>query len=232
MPIEAGSSAIGFDFRFGLHASYLPAPGHGACFSDVDSQPRPLGPAALSLSEETVRRIPLFLLACLFSLLSAQAAWALFGSGSEKPEPGDDAPRFSAPLLDGAEFDLGPHLGKSAILLDFWSIYCVSCVQEMPHLVNIYNRYKDKGFLTVGIDLDSFGTKRVVKFVEGLDFKITYPIVIDKQRQVAGKYGVSVLPTTIIIDKTGKVTYYHVGYAPGDEAEIEEKVKEALGLAH
>lgn len=150
--------------------------------------------------------------------------------GADRPEIGEDAPRFTAPLLDGNEFDLGPHIGQKAVLLDFWSIYCVSCVQEMPKLVDIYQRYADKGFLVVGVDLDSFGTKRVVKFVEGLDFKIPYPIVIDKQRQVAAKYGVSVLPTTIVIDRKGKVIDYHVGYAPGDEVEIERKVKEALGI--
>ncbi len=148
--------------------------------------------------------------------------------GGERPEVGEDAPRFTAPLLDGNEFDLGPHIGQKAILLDFWSIYCVSCVQEMPKLVDIYQRYADKGFLVVGVDLDSFGTKRVVKFVDGLDFKIPYPIVIDKQRQVAAKYGVSVLPTTVVIDRKGKVIDYHVGYAPGDEVEIEHKVQEAL----
>jgi len=179
-----------------------------------------------------VRRLSLLLLAVLWLGAGAPNSWALFGSGSEKPEIGDDAPRFTAPLLGGGDFDLGPHLGKSVILLDFWSIYCVSCVQEMPKLVDIYERYKDQGFVTVGVDLDSFGTKRVVKFVEGLDFKVGYPIVVDKQRQVAAKYAVSVLPTTIIIDRQGKVSYYHVGYAPGDEDEIEEKVKAALGLAH
>jgi peroxiredoxin len=152
----------------------------------------------------------------------------LFGA-SEKPEIGDEAPRFTAPLLEGGEFDLGPLLGQKAILLDFWSIYCVSCVQEMPKLVEIHERYQDAGLMTVGVDLDSFGTKRVVKFVKGLQFNLSYPIVVDKLRQVAAKYGVSVLPTTVIIDKTGKVIYYHVGYAPGDEIEIEEKVKEALG---
>ena len=151
-------------------------------------------------------------------------------SASEKPEVGDDAPKFVAPLLDGSDFDLGPHIGQKAILLDFWSIYCVSCVQEMPKLVDIYNRYKDQGFLTVGVDLDSFGTKRVVKFVEGLEFQIPYPIVIDKQRQVATMFGVSVLPTTIVINRQGKVSLYHIGYAPGDEAKIEEEVKQALGM--
>ena len=167
-------------------------------------------------------------LGLVLTLVVASPSSALFGS-SDKPETGSDAPRFTAPLLTEGEFDLGPHLGKDAILLDFWSIYCVSCVQEMPRLVEIYDKYKDQGFVAVGVDLDSFGTKRVVKFVQGLDFKVSYPIVIDKQRQIAGKYGVSVLPTTIVIDREGKIIFYHVGYAPGDEAKIEDMVKQALG---
>ena len=177
-----------------------------------------------------MRRLILLLFAILWFGAGPPNSWALFGAGSEKPEIGEDAPRFTAPLLQGGDFDLGPHLGQNVILLDFWSIYCVSCVQEMPKLVDIYNRYQDQGFVTVGVDLDSFGIRRVVKFVDGLDFKVSYPIVIDKQRQVAAKYAVSVLPTTIIIDRLGKVSYYHVGYAPGDEGEIEEKVRDALGL--
>jgi len=172
-----------------------------------------------------VRRV-FFLILALAAIVPC-SSWGLFGS-SEKPEVGDDAPRFVAPLLEGGDFDLGPHIGQQAILLDFWSIYCVSCVQEMPKLVDIHDRYKDQGLVTVGVDLDSFGTKRVVKFVNSLDFKVTYPIVVDKRREVAARYGVSVLPTTVVIDRGGKVVYHHVGYAPGDEAEIEEKVKQAL----
>ena len=163
------------------------------------------------------------------ALLVPTSSWALFGS-SDKPEVGSDAPRFTAPLLHGGDLDIGPLIGQKAIMLDFWSIYCVSCVQAMPSLVDIHNRYKEAGLETIGVDLDSFGTKRVKKFVKGLDFQLSYPIVVDKRREVAAKYGVSVLPTLIIIDKNGKVIYYHVGYAPGDEVEVEEKVKEALGV--
>ncbi|GAB4249435.1 TlpA disulfide reductase family protein [Deferrisoma sp.] len=173
----------------------------------------------------------LLCLIATFLFVSVQPSLALFGAG-KKPEPGDDAPVFTAPLLNGGDLDIAPHIGQNAILLDFWSIYCVACVQEMPHLVDIYNRYKDKGLVAVGVDLDSFGTKRVKKFVAGLDFQITYPIVVDKRREVAAKYGVSVLPTTVVIGRDGKILYYHVGYSPGDEAEIEEKIKEALGLGH
>jgi thiol-disulfide isomerase/thioredoxin len=141
---------------------------------------------------------------------------------------GKPANTFKAPLLAGGDFDLSPYLGKKAILLDFWSIYCVACVQEMPQLVMLQNKYPEE-LAIVGVDLDSFGTKRVKKFVKRLRFKIPYPIVVDKRRKVAGIYSVSVLPTTIIIDKNQKIIYYHVGYKPGDEKEIEAKILEAIG---
>lgn len=174
-----------------------------------------------------MRHLAVCLLLLAFATPPA-SSWALFGAAAEKPSVGADAPRFTAPLLEGGDFDLGPLMGQKAILLDFWSIYCVSCVQEMPRLVELYNRFSDN-LAAVGVDLDSFGTKRVAQFVKGLPFKVPYPIVIDKSRQIAARYGVSVLPTTVVIDKQGRILYYHVGYAPGDEKEIEEKIRTAVG---
>jgi len=177
-----------------------------------------------------VRQLAAILL-CFFlssaTVVGTATAADLFG-GSTKPEIGDDARRFTIKVLQGADFDLGPHLGKNVIMMDFWSIYCVSCVQELPKLVEIHNKYADKGLTSIGIDLDSFGAKRVEKFIKGLGYKIPYPIAVDKRREVAAKYGVSVLPTTILIDSEGKVVFYHVGYSPGDEEEIEKKVAEAI----
>lgn len=149
--------------------------------------------------------------------------------GADNAMIGQKAPVFQEELLSGGEFDLTPNIGKKVVMLDFWSIYCVSCVQEMPHLAKIATKYPND-LLVVGVDLDSFGTNRVKQFVDKLDFKIPYPIVVDKRRKVAGMYSVSVLPTTIIIDKEGKITYFHVGYKPGDETEIENKVKAAAGI--
>jgi thiol-disulfide isomerase/thioredoxin len=140
---------------------------------------------------------------------------------------GTDAPPFKVAMLEGGELDLEESLGKKVIMLDFWSIYCVSCVQEMPYLVAIQNKYADD-LLTVGVDLDSFGSKRVKKFVNKLKFELSYPIVVDKRRKVAALYSVSVLPTTVIIDKKGKTTFYHVGFKPGDEVDNENHIKAAI----
>ncbi|MEW6487310.1 MAG: TlpA disulfide reductase family protein [Thermodesulfobacteriota bacterium] len=168
-----------------------------------------------------------FLTAALLCLAAPGVPWPAFGA--DKPQPGAAATSFTAPLLEDGDLELGPHLGKDVILLDFWSIYCVACMEEMPKIIDLYERYRERGLVVVGINLDSFGSKRVVRFVEGLDYPIPFPLVIDKRRQVAGDYSVSVLPTTVLIDRQGKVVDYHVGYAPGDEIKLEEKVKQALG---
>jgi peroxiredoxin len=142
---------------------------------------------------------------------------------------GDKAPVW-APIADmaGEMRSLEDHLGKDVVMLDFWSIYCVSCIQEMPSLVALYNKYKDKGFVTYGVDLDSFSPRRVEKFIKGLNFEITYPVIIDRKRQIATAYKVGMLPTTIIIGKDGKVKLFHIGYKPGDEDEFDHLIKSLL----
>ena len=142
---------------------------------------------------------------------------------------GDNAPVW-APIADmtGEVRSLEDHLGKDVIMLDFWSIYCVSCIQEMPTLVALYDKYKDQGFITFGIDLDSFSPRRVEKFIKGLNFEITYPVIIDRKRQIATAYKVGMLPTTIIIGKDGKVKLFHIGYKPGDEDEFDHLIKSLL----
>jgi peroxiredoxin len=142
---------------------------------------------------------------------------------------GDVAPPWP-PMADttGTVRSLEDHLGKDVVLLDFWSIYCVSCVQEMPSLVTLYEKYKDRGFVVYGVDLDSFSPSRVKRFIAGLDFKIPYPVIIDRKRQIATTFKVSVLPTTIIIGKDGKVKLFHIGYKPGDEDEFDHLIKSLL----
>lgn len=165
----------------------------------------------------------LFLTALLGAALLAAASPAL------AVKEGDAFPHFTATDMSGQAIDTKAILAqKKLLLLDFWSIYCSSCIQEMPFIIDIYNRYKDKGFQVLGIDLDVFGQARVKKFIDGLDFKIPYPTIIDAKMEIKGKQGVSMLPTVILADAAGKVRLFHVGYKPGYEKELEEKVKKLL----
>ena len=71
-------------------------------------------------------------------------------------------------ISDGA-IDFAQLKGKKVVVLDFWSIYCASCIEEMPPLIEIYNEFQDKGLVIIGVNLDSFGTHRVVKFMQGME---------------------------------------------------------------
>jgi peroxiredoxin len=141
---------------------------------------------------------------------------------------GDAFPHFVGKDLNGTTVDTKTFANK-LILIDFWSVYCSSCVQEMPHIVNLYTKYKDKGLQCVGIDLDPMmPAAKVKKFLEGQSFPMPYPNVQDNKREIMGKLGVSMLPTTILVDPAGKVRLFHVGYKPGFEKELEEIVKKLL----
>jgi peroxiredoxin len=153
---------------------------------------------------------------------------------------GDEAPVLAQTDLAGQMQNMGDVLGKNVILMEYWSIYCVSCVQEMPYLVEIFSKYVDprfkdkgviayptdyKGLAAYSIDLDSFSPKRVQKFIDGLKFKIPYPVIVDANRDIANAFKVGMLPTTIVIGKDKKIKMYHIGFKPGDEKDIEEIIK-------
>lgn len=174
------------------------------------------------------RRTPLLCLILVLSVLSqGRPALALFGGGGGIKE-GDPSPMFSGLTVDNQKIDYAQLKGKKVVVLDFWSIYCASCIEEMPRLNELHNEFKDKGLMVIGVNLDSFGTHRVVKFMQGMDNKIIFPVLIDKSRQVATSFNAMVLPTTLVIDAAGKIRFYHVGYKPGDERKLRSVVAQAV----
>ncbi len=152
---------------------------------------------------------------------------ALPGPASGAVKEGDPFPHFTGVDLDGNTVDTKALDGK-AIILDFWSIYCATCIQEMPHIVALYEKYKDQGLAVIGVDLDPFKASRVKKFISGLDFSIPYPNIHDSRMQVKALVGVSMLPTTVLVDPGGVVRLFHVGYKPGFEKELEELIRQHL----
>lgn len=174
------------------------------------------------------RTFPLLCLFAAVALLSPpRPAFALFNGGGGIKE-GDPAPMFSGLTIDNQQIDFAQLKGKKVVILDFWSIYCASCIEEMPGLIELHNEFSKKGLVVIGVNLDSFGTHRVVKFMQGMENKINFPVVIDKTRQIATSFSAMVLPTTLIIDASGKIRYYHVGYKPGDEKKLRDIVVQTL----
>lgn len=147
-------------------------------------------------------------------LLPAASVLALLGYGVTRepryiPSPlvAKPAPDFTLPRLDAGELRLADFRGR-VVLLNFWASWCPPCRAEARTLEAAWQRYKDRGVVFVGVNIqDQEPDARA--FLE--EFGITYPNVIDRGHRVAIDYGVWGLPETFIIDGDGRITYKHIG---------------------
>jgi peroxiredoxin len=134
------------------------------------------------------------------------------------------APEFSLKTLTGEEINLAKNRGK-IILIDFWATWCAPCREAIPHLVDLYKTYREQGLEVVGLSMDKGDPKTVDHFVRSLD--IPYPIAIAPE-EIARAYGVSGLPTTLLIDKEGKIREKVVGFNTKIAKKIESRVAELI----
>jgi peroxiredoxin len=143
-------------------------------------------------------------------------------SYSKKIEKGvwGNTPDFILPQLDGSLLKLSDYLGK-VIILDFWATWCPPCRAEIPDFINLYNEYREKGLLIIGISLDSSGIETVKKFVNKMG--INYPIVMGNNKVINDFGGITGIPTTFIIDRKGNQIQKFVGYRSKEVFESEIK---------
>ena len=136
----------------------------------------------------------------------------------------DTAPDFALKGRDGETLRLSDHRGE-VILLNFWASWCGPCRQEMPLLNTINDRYSKLGFSVIGVnvDKDSALADKILK-----DIPVDFPVLYDNESVVSQNYNVSAMPTTVIIDRDGKMRYVHLSYKPGMEREYEQQIKELI----
>lgn len=138
---------------------------------------------------------------------------------------GDKAPDFSLPNLNTDKMEgLKDYLGKPTILF-FIQSACYSCLQEAKAFQEMKNKYKDQiNVVAVGVDL--LGKPMLVSWASHNN--ITYPVLLDPIFSVPEKYGFSYTPSSVIIDKEGKIVFIHAGFRLDDVKYFEDKIKELL----
>jgi predicted CXXCH cytochrome family protein len=147
-------------------------------------------------------------------------------SAAAKLEEGQKALPFKGNnFLTDDEVDLGRHLGKQVILLDFGSIYCSSCMVTVPNLIKLRKRYSEEDLAIFNIYLDIYNPLRVIKFFKGFSRDINLSLLIDDKLAISQDYGIDTLPTTLIVDRSGTIVRRIVGYTEADEKEIDEIVE-------
>lgn len=130
------------------------------------------------------------------------------------------APNFSLKDVNNNKVTLSDLKGK-VVLLDFWATWCPPCRMELPHFKELYAKYKDKGFVIVGVAVDKeMAVKSYVKR-ERIPFKI-----LISDRSTANLYHIRAFPTTFLLDKKGEIQHKWVGYR--DKSIFEHAIKKLL----
>jgi cytochrome c biogenesis protein CcmG, thiol:disulfide interchange protein DsbE len=131
------------------------------------------------------------------------------------------APEFTVPQLDGQSLRLSSYRGK-VVLLDFWATWCVPCREEIPHFVELQDKYRAEGFEIIGVSMDD-GPEPVRSFCR--EFHMNYPVVMGNAKIGELYGGVLGLPIAFLLDRDGRVYAKHIG---ATKPEIIEKEVVAL----
>ena len=164
----------------------------------------------------------------LVRILTLAILLIAFGGSAEagSAKAGTALPAFSGESLDGNLIDSKEYEGK-VLLLDFWAISCSACLKAMPHIIELHEKYKEKGFAVLGVDVDR-SKKRVLKILKKMKLDMPYPSIFDNDSKIKSLMGVSMLPTTILVDTKGVVQHFEVGSKRGFEELLEAQIKELL----
>jgi peroxiredoxin len=144
---------------------------------------------------------------------------------SPEPLPIDTiAPGWSFPSLTDEEVSLESLKGK-LVLVDFFYKSCFPCMQALPALQSLHEKYKDKGLAVVGLDPYDGKEDNLADFLAKRDVSYT---ILYASKEIAKAYRVSGYPTMFLISKDGMILYVQVGYGEGTEAKLEEIIGKNL----
>src|SRR5439155_14105578 len=130
-------------------------------------------------------------------------------------------PQFSLPNLDGKNVTFKDFANK-VVVVDFWATWCGPCREEIPHLNKLYENYRGKGLVIVGISMDTEGPEVVKEFAK--KFRMEYPVVMGDENVQQDFGGIVGLPTTFIIDRKGNIVKKYTGYQPGFLEDMEQTI--------
>lgn len=139
---------------------------------------------------------------------------------------GKPAPDFTLPVAAngdaGARMQLAELKGRP-VVIDFWASWCGPCAVQAPILDRLARKYEGRGLVVLGVNIDD---PPAVAKEYARRKGLSYPILVDPSDQAAVKYGVSKLPSVIVVDRQGNVTSFLTGVV--DEPSLDEAISAAM----
>ncbi len=136
-----------------------------------------------------------------------------------------EAPDFTLQTYDGGEFNLASYEGDMVVVINFWQTNCAPCHEEAPMLVRVYEEYKDKGVIFVGVNAKD-PDKLALEYLAQYD--ITYPNGLDLRDHIQEIYRTTGYPETFIIDRNGEIQRHFAG--PPAETVLRNEIEKALNI--
>jgi peroxiredoxin len=161
----------------------------------------------------------------------AESLMDILSGGRAEAEPGPHplvgqaAPEVKLQLLDGGELNLAALKGKKVVILDFWATWCGPCVQAMPVIDKVAEKFKDQGVVLYAVNLQE-EPDEIKKFLDEAKLKVA--VALDKDGAVAGSYRAEAIPQTVLIGKDGTVQVVKVGVSPNLEASLTKDLEAIL----
>ena len=134
-------------------------------------------------------------------------------------------PNLDLISIDGSEVKLKDEVNKKGVtVISLWATWCVPCLKELDAISEIYDDWQDETnveLIAVSVD-DSRTVKRVKPLVNGKEWG--YKVLLDTNNNLKRALNASNIPLTILV-KNDEIVYEHMGYTPGSEDELYEKIK-------
>ena len=131
----------------------------------------------------------------------------------------------SLTLLNGESAKKLDELKGKVIYIDFWASWCPPCVKSFPFMNQLNNELKDQGLHVIGVNLDE-KVSDAEKFLER--YPVQFSVLADPSKQCAKELQVMAMPTSVIIDKNGKIRHIHKGFRMDESEKLRSLVTELL----
>lgn len=127
--------------------------------------------------------------------------------------------------LQGNTLRLADFRGN-VVLLNVFATWCPPCREEMPSIESLYRAYQSKGFLVLGVSTDTNGEEVLPPFIK--EYTLTFPIVVDTDKQVSQQYQVRGIPATFLLDQHGRIAGMVSGGVDWNSGEAHALIEQLL----